>query len=196
MELILASNSPRRKEILSEHGFNFKIVVSDYSEAESGLDPISLAENNAIGKAKDVFARLIKAGESDFCVLSADTVVYFNGKILGKPKSIENAKEMLKSLSGNKHLVVTGFSIISENEILSGKCVTEVKFNKLTGSEINEYVLTGKPMDKAGAYGVQDGYNLVESINGSYSNVVGLPIETVAPILTEKFNVNIKTDRK
>lgn len=183
MKLILASNSPRRKEILSQHGFNFDIVVSNFNETESGISAKELAKNNAVGKAKEVYFRLQSQGEKDFCVLSADTIVYFNGKILGKPKSKEQAIEMLSSLSNNTHTVITGYSIISENSIKSGIEETEVVFNNLSKKEILEYVETGKPMDKAGAYGIQDGYNLVKELKGSFYNVVGLPIETVSPIL-------------
>jgi septum formation protein len=192
MELILASNSPRRKEILTEYGFNFKINVSEFCETMGGESPESIAEDNAVGKAKEVFYRLEKEGKTDFCVLSADTIVCFNGRILGKPKSTEQAVEMLTCLSSNTHKVITGYAIISKNNFISGAEKTEVVFNSLTEKEILSYVSTGKPMDKAGAYGVQDGFNLVKSINGSYFNVVGLPIETLAPILTEKFNVNRK----
>lgn len=188
MKLILASNSPRRREILKSAGFDFDIIVSDYEEKDVALSPIETAINNALGKAQATFDSLC---DKDAVVLSADTVVYFNDCILGKPKNCEHATKMLKSLSNNTHKVVTGYAIITQNGTVSGFSESEVTFNTLSDKDIDEYVKSGKPLDKAGAYGIQDGYNLVKTFKGSLNNVIGLPIEQIAPILKEK----MKTDK-
>ncbi len=177
MELILASNSPRRKDILNEQGFEFSIKVSDYRENEGIKEPIKMTTDNALGKAKAVFNTL--ENKTEKVVLGADTVVYFKGKILGKPKNEQQAYEMLKSLSGNVHTVITGYALIKQGKELSDYDKTEVLFNELSDEFIWEYIKTGSPMDKAGAYGIQDEFKLVKNISGSLNNVIGLPIEKI-----------------
>lgn len=187
--LILASNSPRRKELLHGAGFNFETIVSNFEEVNAFKSSRYCALLNAEGKAKDVFNKLLSVKHEDFCIISADTVVDLNGKILGKPKSEEEAVEMLNALSNNTHMVITAFCIVSKTDFLLKAEESLVLFNNLSKEEIYSYVKTGKPFDKAGAYGVQDGFNLVKEVRGSFSNVVGLPIETVSFILTERFKV-------
>lgn len=186
-QLILASNSPRRREILKDAGFDFEVIVSDFEEKDVALSPIETAINNALGKAQVTFDNL---GNKNAVVLGADTVVFYNNTLLGKPKDSEDAVKMLKTLSGNTHTVVTGYAIITQNGTLSGFSESKVTFNKLKKEQIDKYVKSGKPLDKAGAYGIQDGYNLVKNFEGSLNNVIGLPIEQIAPILKEK----LKTD--
>lgn len=186
-QLILASNSPRRREILKDAGFDFEVIVSDFEEKDVALSPIETAINNALGKAQATFDNL---GNKNAVVLGADTVVFYNNTLLGKPKDSEDAVKMLKTLSGNTHTVVTGYAIITQNGTLSGFSESKVTFNKLKKEQIDKYVKSGKPLDKAGAYGIQDGYDLVKNFEGSLNNVIGLPIEQIAPILKEK----LKTD--
>lgn len=174
MELILASNSPRRKELLKQYGFEFTVVPSEYEERAEGLSPEDTVKKFALGKAGAVFDKL---GRKDVVVLGSDTVVALGDEILGKPKTEDTAKKMLRALSGKTHYVYTGYAFIGDNlqEVFCEK--TEVCFNGLSDALIEEYVNTKKPMDKAGAYGIQDGFGLVKSLNGSLNNVIGLPVE-------------------
>ena len=182
MKLILASNSPRRKSLLTEYGFSFTVIPSDFIESNLLLSPTVTAKNNALGKAKDVFNKLM---DNEIIVLGADTIVVLDGKILGKPKDNFDAKNMLEKLSNKSHQVITGYSIYTKNKIITDYITTIVKFNELTDELIDKYVATGSPLDKAGAYGIQDGFNLVKKIDGSYNNVVGLPIEIIKDKLNE-----------
>ena len=180
--LILASNSPRRREILTQKGFEFKVVKSDFEEAVENLSPENTVKQFAFSKAKDVFDKL---ADKNAVVLGADTVVSIDGQILGKPKTKEDASQMLLRLSGKTHQVWTGYCILLEGQSIVEAVKTDVVFNELSSELIDEYVATEKPMDKAGAYGIQDGFNLVKEYRGSYSNVVGLPIEEIEDKLRE-----------
>lgn len=177
MKLFLASNSPRRRDILTRYGYDFTVIKSDFIEVGNFSDPIAETENFALGKAASVLARLENV--SNAVVLGADTVVYFGGKIIGKPKDEKEAKRYLQMLSGKTHTVVTGYAVLSANKRVIGHDVSHVTFNVLPDSLINDYVATGKPLDKAGAYGLQDGFDLVSRYEGSYWNIVGLPIERI-----------------
>ena len=180
MNIILASNSPRRKELLAREGVEFKVIPSSYSEIENfGLTPEKYVEFLAFNKAKAVFD--LHGG----VVIGADTVVVLNGKILGKPKDEDDAKFMLKQLSASTHEVITGYSILSKEKTIKGYEITKVTFKNLTDKQIINYVNTGSPLDKAGAYGIQDGDFLVENIVGDYDNVVGLPVLKIKKLLTE-----------
>lgn len=180
--MILASNSPRRKDLLREFGFEFTIEKSDFEESNCSLSPRETVINNAFGKAKDVFD---KQADKSQVILGADTVVSLDGNILGKPKTEKEAEEMLKSLSNRVHQVWTGYCIIKGDLVIKDAVQTNVEFNNLSDSLIKEYISTGKPMDKAGAYGIQDGFDLVKSFDGSFNNVVGLPIEIFEKTLKE-----------
>lgn len=174
----MASASPRRKELLGELVEKFEIIPAQGEECADGFStPAELVQGLARQKAEEV-ARLY--GGADKYVLGADTVVALDGRVLGKPKSAEHAKEMLVALSGRAHEVFTGVCISypkdGERRVLTDVCRTEVVFETLSEEFIDEYVKGGSPMDKAGAYGIQDG-GLVKEIKGSYSNVVGLPVE-------------------
>ncbi len=183
MELILASNSPRRKELLSQGGYTFSVIKSDFEELLLTNDPITTAVSFAEGKAKDIYLKL--EDKKDKIVFGADTVVFLNGKILGKPKSKSDAKRMLDELSGNTHKVITGFCLITNTNVICDYDVTDVTFNKLSEKQINEYILSGLYVGKAGSYGIQDGFNLVEKISGSLNNVIGLPTEKVFPLINK-----------
>ena len=182
MEIILASNSPRRKELLEKAGIKFKIEPSDFEEKVFSLDPFKTAETFAVGKAKAV----LRALDGDYLVIGADTVVFLDGEILGKPKDEEHAKKMLKSLSNKMHTVVTGYALLSNKKVVSGFVQTQVTFNHLSNKIIDEYVKSGYCWGKAGSYGIQDPFPLVKEYNGSLSNVIGLPVETIIPLI-EKF---------
>ena len=183
MKLVLASNSPRRKEILSKFGFDFTVIKSGYEENETIADVRRLVKTFAIKKAEYVFNSLSENEKSETVVLGADTVVVLNGRVLGKPKDSADAKNMLKALSGKEHSVFTGYAVVSAKKTVSGVAETKVIFNDLSDDLIEEYVATGSPLDKAGAYGIQDGVPLVKEYVGSLYNVIGLPIEEIVPIL-------------
>ena len=184
MEWILASASPRRKELLAELITNFEIIPAKGEEnAPSNLSPQELVKALARQKAVEVASLPQAKGKA---VLGSDTVVALDGKILGKPATKEDATAMLTVLSGRAHEVYTGVCIVypaalGKKELVEADC-TRVHFNCLTKEQIAAYVATGSPMDKAGAYGIQDG-GLVERIEGSFSNVVGLPLELVSRLL-------------
>ena len=181
MGLILASNSPRRKELLENEGYEFDVIASSYKENKFTSDPILLAETFAKSKASSVFDSV--SINDKIIVLGADTVVYHNGEILGKPSNEEQARKMLKDLSGKEHDVITAYCLKNAREEICGHVLTKVLFNDLTGNIIDEYINSGLYKGKAGAYGIQDGFPLVKSYVGSYNNVVGLPTEVVFPLL-------------
>lgn len=178
MEWILASASPRRKELLAELIEQFEIIPARGEErVDKDLSPEKLVLALAEQKAAEVAALPAAKGKA---VLGADTVVALGGEILGKPRDEEDAARMLRALSGRTHEVFTGVSILypkdGRMEKRTAAACTKVRFLPLNEKKIAAYVATGSPMDKAGAYGIQDG-GLVEGIDGSFSNVVGLPLE-------------------
>lgn len=175
--LILASASPRRRELLSLLGYEFIAEPSLFEESAKGLSAYETALAFARGKAEEVASRHPSA-----LVLGADTVVSHDGEIFGKPKSAAEAASMLSRLSGKTHTVYT--AIVLRGASCAEKVVsTRVTFFPLSTELISAYVASGLPMDKAGAYGIQDGYPLVKEISGSYTNVVGLPTEEVDTML-------------
>lgn len=183
MKLILASNSPRRKEILRKFGYDFTVLSSDFAETDVKADPFLASLYFAKNKALNVFYRLPKNSRGDSAVIGADTVVFYGGKILGKPKDARDAFNTLKLLSGNTHEVITAFAVIGEKFNVYGYDASRVEFNSLSDGLIADYVATGKPLDKAGSYGVQDGYGLVRAVIGSTYNVIGFPIEKIKTVL-------------
>ena len=178
MNWILASASPRRKELFAELVENFDIIPAKGEEVvPNNATPAQTVCVLASQKAEEVAALLLAKGKA---VLGADTVVAYEGEILGKPKDEEDARRMLTLLSGKAHEVYTGICMLyPTKDGYEKKCeavCTKVYFNALSHAQITAYIQSGSPMDKAGAYGIQDG-GLVERIEGSFSNVVGLPIE-------------------
>jgi septum formation protein len=174
-KVILASKSPRRQELLRLMGIDFRIVLKDVDESyPENLTPEEIAVYIAEKKA-----RAFDESVDDEVVLTADTIVNVDGKILGKPETVEQAAEMLRILSGKVHRVVTGVCLLYKHKYNLFHDVSEVFFRKLTEEEINFYVHKYQPLDKAGAYGIQEWIGLIgiERINGSYTNVVGLPTE-------------------
>ncbi|GLB58371.1 Maf family protein [Cytobacillus sp. NCCP-133] len=171
--LILASSSPRRKELLENLHLTFEVSSSDVDESfDPGLTPEEIVKELAFRKANAVFKQ-----SSDSYVIGSDTVVVKDGQVLGKPASSEEAFSMLKSLSGTTHSVYTGVAILAPGKQVKFYEKTDVVFWELTDEEINSYIGTGEPFDKAGAYGIQGfGGMLVKSISGDYFSVVGLPV--------------------
>ncbi len=178
--LVLASASPRRSEIMTVAGYRFDVIPSRASEISEGMSPAEIAKVNAFNKAKDTFLGV----GGDIVVVGADTVVAVDGKILGKPKDDEDAFQMLKSLSGRIHHVITGYAVVSGNFEESGYCVTEVTFRNISADEICAYIATNEHIDKAGAYAIQEkGSLFVKAIKGDFFNVVGLPVSELSEIL-------------
>lgn len=180
MKLLLASASPRRRELLIKLGVSFEIVPSAFEETAEGLSAYDTAKRFAEGKAKEVYGRY-----ADCFVLGADTVVSLDGRIFGKPESEADAACMLRRLSGKTHSVYTGVCLIGKDFFASGVAETKVSFYPLEERTISQYVASGLPMDKAGAYGIQDDFPLVKGYEGSYTNVVGLPTERVRALFKE-----------
>lgn len=187
--IILASASPRRKELLKRIGLKFKVDPSNYEEnISSELEPHELAKSLSLEKAKLVAKKHMNA-----LVIAADTFIVFEGKIVGKPRTETEAKEMLETISGRQHSVITGFTIIDteNNKALSKAVETKVYIRKLSSNEIDAYVESKEPLDKAGAYAIQGlGSVIVEKIEGDYFNVIGLPLGALTESLKE-FGVHI-----
>ncbi len=191
-KFVLASASPRRKQLLYDAGFDFEIKIADIDETfPEFLSPQIAVQQTAIKKA----AAVVKKGMKNRFVIGADTVVVLDNKILGKPKNEAHAFEMLSALSGRTHEVMTGVCVIKEKDGYTASfCeTTKVTFRKLTPDEINEYIKTKIPMDKAGAYGVQnDPFSFVSKIEGDYKNVVGLPITPLKKFLEDEFELEMQ----
>lgn len=176
-EIVLASNSPRRKELLQRMGVNFKVrtlfgIDESYPDSLRGEDIVCYISRN---KAK-AYQSSMAPNE---LLITADTIVYVDGEVLGKPKNAEQAKEMLHKLSGKTHQVITGVTIVTAKRTENFGVTSQVKFTNITDEERNFYVDNYLPFDKAGAYGIQEwiGIVAVEEIKGSYFNVVGLPVQ-------------------
>lgn len=184
IKLILASNSPRRRELLKKIAPEFETFPADTNESlPDGTPPQEAVKILARRKAENVYNRLSTAGMPEnnaFIVLGSDTVVAYENRIFGKPKNERDAYDILRFLSGKTHCVYTGVSLVSGRGIRTEVDCSRVTFYNLSDEEIYGYIAGGSPMDKAGAYGIQDGFP-VKRYEGSYTNIVGLPLE-----LTEK----------
>jgi septum formation protein len=177
-KIILASQSPRRKQLLSQAGFNFEIITNPIDESFPEEMPVEeVAEFLALNKAKAVLP-MVEAGQ---LVLAADSVVILNNKIYGKPVDEEDAHRILGELSGQVHTVITGVCLADGRRSVTFSGVSRVYFNELTAQEIRDYVHTCQPFDKAGAYAIQEWIGLckIEKIEGTYANVMGLPVNLV-----------------
>lgn len=188
MEIILASASKRRQELLKELVSKFTIVKSDFNEDEIVFkgEPSKYVKEISKGKALNVYKGLQNKKEK--LIVSCDTIVYHNGMVLGKPKNKEEAVFMLESLSSSIHEVYSGFTVYNTNtgEMVQEALSTKVKFMKLTAQEINIYINSGEPFDKAGGYGIQSGASkFIEYIEGCYFNVVGLPLNRLYKVFKE-----------
>ena len=182
--IILASTSPRRKELLEQTGLPFTIEASDYEEDMTlDMSPAELAQHLSYHKAQAVAD---KHQNEDVLIIGADTFMVFNNEVQGKPHTAEKAKEVLQAMSGQTHEIITGYTVIDTgtNQHKSEAVTTKVHFRELTEQEIDEYIATGEPLDKAGAYAIQSrGGMFVDWVEGSYSNVVGLPISQLVQML-------------
>ncbi len=190
MKVILASASPRRKEILQNTKLNFDIQKSDIEEVIlENESPEDMVVRLAYEKAFDVAKR-----NTDRLVIGADTIVALDNEVLGKPKDQNEAYQMIKRLSNKTHKVITGISLINlkENKIIKDYVVSFVTFKDLSEDSIKDYINTNESLDKAGAYGIQ-GYGalLVDNIQGDYFNIVGLPISRLSDLLKNHFDINL-----
>ena len=184
--IILASASPRRRELLERAGISFSVCPSQGEEQITVSDPAEVVEELSEQKAREVFLKT----EGDILVIGADTVVAVNGKILGKPKDQEEAKQMLRSIQGDSHEVYTGVTLLDREEGQERQrtfhVMTKVVFYPMSEEEIQRYVDTKEPLDKAGAYGIQGKAGIfVKEIRGDYNNVVGLPVARLYQELKE-----------
>ena len=177
--IILASASPRRRQLLEQIGLEFEVEPSDYAEdLQTKLQPHELAKELSLKKAQAVAKRY-----EDAVIIAADTLIVLEDGIMGKPHTEAEAKEILAALNGRPHSVITGFTLLDtkENKRLSKSVETTVYVKRLSPAEIDAYVGTGEPLDKAGAYGIQGlGAVIVERIEGDYFNVIGLPLCALA----------------
>lgn len=187
--LILASTSPRRRELLGQLGLPFEVVASRFDESllsPLGLHPADYVTQLALGKAAEVAARL---AAPEAVVVGADTTVVLDGDVLNKPADPDDAARMLRRLSGRTHEVYTGLCLIHGEHIQTAHAVTAVTFAPLSDDTIAAYVATGEPLDKAGAYGIQgQGLGFIPRIDGDYYNVVGLPLELLRGLLLPDFS--------
>lgn len=175
--LILASSSPRRRELLKTIYDDFKIIPSDVDEEVSpSLSPLEAVLEIAKRKGDKIHEEY-----PHDTVISADTIVVIDNQIIGKPKDIEDAKRLLRLLSGKVHTVITAYCIYKEDTFIENHVISSVLFYELSDKLINDYVASGSPLDKAGAYGVQDNdkFPTVKSIEGSVNNVIGFPLEEI-----------------
>lgn len=187
--IILASQSKPRKELMKQLGIPFEVVVSDYEEDHSlSNNPYELVKLLALGKAKDVAKKVKNA-----IIIGADSMVLFNDRLIGKPKNKEEAYDMIKELCGNTHILITGLAVIDTEKNIEETvhCESKITFRKLTEEEINSYLNSFDCTKFAGAYAIEHKAMLfTEKIEGSYTNVVGLPMEKLAVIL-KKLGVNV-----
>lgn len=173
--IILASESPRRRELIKKITKEFTVIPANIDESVLHIAPHDLPGELSKLKAYDVFAKY-----PNDKVLACDTVVILDGELMGKPHTKEKASEMLHKLSGRKHVVISGYTLISKEKEITRTVRTYVYFNKLSDELIDKYIASGSPMDKAGAYGIQDKeFDLVNHIEGSFDNVIGLPTEDI-----------------
>lgn len=194
MRIILASGSPRRKELLGKLINKFDIIISDFDEniiKKQEKNPEELVKKLSLGKANDILSNLNK--NDDFIIIAADTIVCINNEILGKPLDKNDAKKMLEKLSNNTHYVLTGMTvIINKDRITNHDTVcskSTIYFNKLTENEIIEYINTGEPLDKAGSYAIQGiGNKFIKKYDGNFDSIVGLDTNQLKDIL-EKYNI-------
>lgn len=183
--LVLASASPRRRELLAQAGFSFEVQPADINEdIQQGEDPIAYVTRLAREKAEAVYSQRSES-DPELVVLGADTTVTVDRQILGKPESAEDAARMLRLLSGRTHRVITGVALVSASQTQVAAELTAVQFLSLSEAEIASYIATGEPNDKAGAYAIQGrAARWIPRIEGCYFNVVGLPIALVSTLLS------------
>ena len=191
-DIILASQSARRRAILENLGVDFRVIVSHANEdLDEGTEPGRYVEILSVRKAEAVREELSRLVDiEDPLIIASDTVVVCDGKILGKPADKAEATAMLRMLSGRKHCVISGIAVIYRGKTVFSHELTEVEFREVSDDEIEAYVSTDEPYDKAGGYGIQDKASVfVRGINGDYHNVVGLPVFRLFRLLSESFGI-------
>lgn len=183
MNILLASNSPRRKELLQNLGFNFEVVSIDCDE----VYPNHLETKKIAGYLSEIKSNAFRKLKKDEVLLTADTIVALGNEVLNKPADEAEAKEMLRKLSGKEHQVFTGITLRSSEKIITQTDVAKVEIEELTEAEIDFYVKTFKPFDKAGSYGVQEwlGMAKIKKIEGSFYTIMGLPTHLVYRLLKD-----------
>ena len=191
MRIILASKSPRRKEILENLGLKFEIIVADADESSDIKEPDKLVTALAAKKGRAVLEKLGDRANGAL-VIACDTLVYANGEFLGKPRDRADAERMIKKLSGSFHYVVSGIFLWYNGKEAGAAAATKVIFDKLTDDDIAAYLDTSEPYDKAGAYAIQGKAGIyINSIEGDYFNVVGLPVNLLCNTLKKEFGIDI-----
>jgi len=196
MRIILASKSPRRREILEMLGLKFEIIVSEADESSDVTDPTALVRELAARKGRAVLDSLIADGEdvSDVLIISSDTLVFCDGEILGKPRDRADGERMLRLMSGRSHTVASGVAAIYGGVCAVDSDETQVRFSKMSDGEIDFYLNTNEYADKAGAYAVQGVAALyIDGIDGDYFNVVGLPLRRLKLLLRDAFGIDIES---
>lgn len=186
-KIILASKSPRRHEILNLAGYSHTIMVSDADETlTEDISPADAVRELSKRKAAAVLSELEKNNEKDFVIIAADTVVEFDGEIFGKPKDSDDARRMLSAMSGNSHLVHTGVTVTDGRRSASDTVSAKVTMRNITEDELEGYIRSGEPMDKAGAYGIQGTAGaFVSSVEGDYFSIMGLPMCRTSELLRD-----------
>ena len=194
MRIVLASKSPRRKEILENLGLKFDIITADADESSDITDPEELVMTLAARKGRAVVEKL--TDKRDCLVIACDTLVYADGEFLGKPKDKSDAERMIRLLSGKKHAVVSGVYLYLNGKEVGAAAETGVVFDEMTEGEIERYISSPEPYDKAGAYAVQGLASVyISGLEGDYFNVVGLPVNLLCKTLKKEFNFNINDVR-
>ena len=199
MMIVLASKSPRRRQILEELGLDFEVVVEDVDESSDISDPVDRVCGIAARKAGAVRDMLVSHNidVNSLCILGADTIVYAGGEFLGKPRDREDARRMLRLLSGSTHTVVTGVAVAIGGRIECDASVSEVVFSRMTDEDIEAYLDTDEPYDKAGAYAVQGiAATYIDCIRGDYLGIVGLSTRTLDRLLRERFSRSLMSMQK
>ena len=190
MKFILASKSPRRREILSELGLKFDIITADTDESCELSDPRAYVEELALRKGRAV-AELC---DDDVLIIASDTVVACDGEILGKPADRDDAARMLDILSGSRHSVISGIALITKEKAVAASEVTDVIFDVMSDSDKRFYLDSNEPYDKAGAYAIQGLASMwIKGIEGDYFNVVGLPVKLLHDTLIKEFGIDLAT---
>lgn len=196
MKIILASKSPRRREILQNLGIEFEIITADADESSDITDPDLLVTTLAERKGRAVLQTL--GGDvADCMIIACDTLVYANGEFLGKPRDRDDARRMLSMLSGAEHFVVSGIYVCAGNKEAVAAARTTVAFDKMSERDVEWYLDSGEPFDKAGAYAIQGKASAyIRGIEGDYFNVVGLPVNLLCNTLKNEFGIDINDLRK
>ena len=189
MKIILASQSPRRKELLARLIDDFDVIVADVDESLYHYHYYDLAYELSKLKAYEIFK-----SHPDDLIIASDTIVILEGKVFEKPRDHEDARQMIKALQGRTHQVITSYTLISKNQEITRSITTDVLFRQVDDNEIDEYIKTKIPYDKSGGYGIQNpDFNFVKSYDGELENVMGLPIREIAKDLETHFKIKLKT---